>query len=122
MFAAAYNDEHAKTLASLSEEDRRAIKLLRGHQPFGLHRFLPQTCTYVTVLRDPVARVVSQFFYILKNPHNPLHDQVRKMASPAEFVQSGISVGMNDGQVRWLLGELRTLPFGGNPINPPGGG
>ncbi len=112
IFAADLDHEAVKALASEPDAQKRKIKLLRGHQPFGLHTVLPQPCSYVTVLRHPVARAISQYFYVLKNAHNPLHDQVRKMRSPGEFVESGISVGMNDGQVRWLQGGVHALGFG----------
>ena len=112
VFSARFAHEQVARLAALDEAKKNSIRLLRGHQPFGLHRVFSQPCVYLTVLREPIARVTSQYYYILKNQHNPLHEQVRRMSSPAEFVASGISLGMNNGQVRWLLGEIDLVPFG----------
>lgn len=41
----------------------RAARLVMGHYRYGLHRIGPSRdgFTYVTVLRDPVARVLSQW-------------------------------------------------------------
>jgi hypothetical protein len=80
--------------------------------PFGLHHYLPGNSRYITVLRDPVERVISQYYYIKKNAHNPMHEQVEKGGmSIAEFVSSGIVVGMNNGQCRFLNGDLDEYGF-----------
>lgn len=98
----------------MSEVKRSSIDLLKGHMPFGLHRFLPRSAQYFTMLRDPVERVISQYFYIRNNKNNPLHEAlVSADMSPADLVESGISVGLNNGQTRWLLGDLQAIEFGG---------
>ena len=43
----------------LTETERARIELLNGHMGLGLHRHLPQPARYLTVLRDPVERVLS---------------------------------------------------------------
>ena len=40
-------------------ERRRRARAVTGHLHYGVHRHMPQTCEYITMLRDPVARVVS---------------------------------------------------------------
>lgn len=115
IFASNYHDPEARALISLSDERKRRIRLLKGHMPFGLHQFLPQHCVYFTVLREPVERVISQYFYIRKNKQNPLHEKVvGGDLGLAEFVSSGISVGMHNGHVRWLAGELHAHGFDAN--------
>ncbi len=80
--------------------------------PFGLHNYLEQSCKYITVLRDPVERVISQYYYIKKNMHNPLHKQVEGGGMTiADFVSSGIAVGMNNGQMRFLNGDIDEYKF-----------
>ena len=40
---------------------------------FGLHEILPQPATYITVLRDPIDRVMSAFYFMrsyILHPHN----------------------------------------------------
>ncbi len=39
------------------EQRRRRFRVVRGHLVFGIHEFLPQSATYITMLRQPVARL-----------------------------------------------------------------
>lgn len=113
VFGGDHSDESIEAFRRLPENHRREIDLLKGHMPFGLHRDLPQEAVYVTVLREPVARVISQYKYIRRNPGNHLHDQVvGNRMSLGDFVASGISAGMDNGQVRWLAGEVHGWDFG----------
>ncbi len=113
IFASSHDDEEALRLRNLPEAERQAIDVLKGHMPFGLHRYMPRPAQYFTILRDPVKRIISQYFYIKKNVNNPLHDRlVSDDMSPGQLVESGISVGLNNGHIRWLLGDLKAEPFG----------
>ena len=47
----------------LPAERRAALRLVMGHFRFGLHRSLDQRSRYVTVVRDPVDRVVSLYYH-----------------------------------------------------------
>src|SRR5438105_4223765 len=40
------------------------VRVISGHFTFGLHAALPQPFTYITILRDPVKRLVSQFRFV----------------------------------------------------------
>jgi hypothetical protein len=42
---------------------RNDLRAVIGHFQFGLHEFVPTTSTYITVLRNPVDRVASLYFY-----------------------------------------------------------
>ena len=63
---------------TLSEERRRRLRVVRGHMLYGIHEFLPQGGTYMTVLREPVARVLSSYYFILRRPLHPLHRKLKK--------------------------------------------
>lgn len=47
----------------LSDADRRKIKVLVGHFPFGLHKHLHGDFKYVTFLRHPVERTISAYSF-----------------------------------------------------------
>jgi len=65
-------------LQQLSERRRRRLQVVRGHFYYGIHRFLPQGATYITMLRDPVARALSAYYFVLRRPLNPLHRKLKK--------------------------------------------
>jgi hypothetical protein len=57
---------------------RRRLRVVRGHLPYGIHEYLPQGATYITMLRDPVARVLSAYYFVLRRPLNPLHWKLKR--------------------------------------------
>ena len=63
-------------LQTLSEERRRRLRMVRGHFYYGVHEYLPQGGTYITMLREPVARFFSSFFFIQRRPLHPMHRKV----------------------------------------------
>jgi hypothetical protein len=65
-------------LKKLSEARRRRFRVVRGHLSYGVHQFLPQGATYITMLRDPVARVLSAYHFVLRRPLNPLHWKLKR--------------------------------------------
>ncbi len=68
----------AERFKTLSEERRRRLRVVRGHMVYGIHEFLPQGATYMTMLREPVARVLSPYYFILRRPLHPLHRELKK--------------------------------------------
>jgi hypothetical protein len=85
--------------------ERAKFKVVKGHMYFGLHEFLPQPCTYVTLLREPIDRVVSHYYYVLRSPDHYLHDIVTsENMGLVDYVQRGIALEMDNGQTRVLAG------------------
>jgi len=64
-------------LKRLPEGRRRRLRVVRGHMLYGVHECLPQGASYFTILRDPVARALSTYYFILRRPLNPLHRKVK---------------------------------------------
>ena len=64
-------------LQTLPEERRRGLRVVRGHLIYGVHDCLPQGGTYITMLRDPVKRVLSSYQFILRRPLHPLHRKLK---------------------------------------------
>jgi hypothetical protein len=63
---------------ALGRADLRAVV---GHFWFGVHRHLGRPATYITLLRDPVDRVLS-LFYHLNEDENPKMELEEFLASP----------------------------------------
>ena len=52
-------------LLAMSEAEKRRLDCVRGQIFYGIHRHLPQPATYATMLRHPVKRFVSQYYYTM---------------------------------------------------------
>jgi Galactose-3-O-sulfotransferase len=92
----------AAHLRRLAKERLGRIRVFKGHMLFGLHEVLPQPATYITVLRDPIERTLSAFYFMRSYKLHPLYwkfrrqnwtleDFVRKL--PRENVQCKIVAG-----------------------------
>ncbi len=51
-------------LTALSQAERDRFDLFMAHEPYGLHDLLTRRAAYITLLRDPVDRVLSFFYYV----------------------------------------------------------
>lgn len=101
-------------LTSLPAARRAEIRLLKGHLPFGVHEHLPTPATYVTMLREPVDRVVSLYYFARRVPKHYLHQPiVRGNLDIERYVSSGLSWEMDNGQLRVLTGHLHDIAIGG---------
>jgi Galactose-3-O-sulfotransferase len=91
-------------LQGLSKIRLGKIRIFKGHMLFGLHAILPQTATYITILREPVDRVLSSFYFMRSYKLHPLYwrfkrenwtldDFVRR--SPRDNVQCKILAGVD---------------------------
>lgn len=73
-------------LRALPPDARRRVAVVAGHEPFGyqdVFRGCRVSPAVITVLREPVARVVSLFRYIHRDSEHPRH---------SEFVENGVTV------------------------------
>lgn len=92
----------AEHLRKLSKERLRKIRVFKGHIGFGVHEILPQPATYITVLRDPIERTLSAFYFMRSYKWHPLYWKFKRenwtledfvMRLPRENVQCKIVGG-----------------------------
>jgi Galactose-3-O-sulfotransferase len=103
-------EEALNDFARVPIDVRASARLIVGHTIFGIHELLPQPSTYITMVRDPLALVVSQYRFILRRPGHRLHRQVARAGmSLADYVRSGLSVEADNGQTRAIAGDTSTL-------------
>jgi hypothetical protein len=50
----------------LAGADRAKLKMVQGHVPFGIHELVPSAPMYVTLVRDPIDRILSWYHYKLE--------------------------------------------------------
>ena len=88
-------------------ERRLTARLVWGHVPHGVHLYIPQPCEYFTILREPIARVVSGYKYIIRTREHGLHDRLLAEAmSLEEYLDAGIDKGQTENsQTRQLSGR-----------------
>jgi hypothetical protein len=106
---------HFKTVPP---QEKSHIRCLTGHIPFGLHQYLTQPATYMTMLREPIDRLISHYYFVKRFPKHYLYQQVTSTNMDlAEYISSGISSELNNGQVRLLSGvETVDTVFGHEPV------
>ena len=109
-------------LRHMPKKNREKIACVKGHIPFGIHRWLPRIPRYVTMLRDPIQRTVSDYFFALNTPGHTLFERLRRYRlSLKDFIVLRDEQGLNDiycrllsEAVSWdrLADSPRTLPPG----------
>ena len=102
-------DAASKGFIDLSQKDKEKIKVLRGHMHYGLHKhFVSQSAKYITFLRDPVERIISHYYFVLRSNEHYLYDIVTKnKMTLLDYATSNISWELDNGMTRSISGENR---------------
>lgn len=104
---------YGKTMAEANEkwarvplETRARLKCVLGHLTYGTELFAPQPIAPFTFLRDPVERVVSEYFYNLRTPGEKFHAILnRRRLTLEQFIASDFAAEVHNTQTRRLAGE-----------------
>ena len=86
------NDMRVNDFIKLSIENKQTVRFIRGHIDFGLHRHIPHPSTYITLLRDPVERIISWYYFLLqnKNPESKDYTEgILKSKDIKDFIYKG---------------------------------
>ena len=102
---------------ALDDAAKARIRCIKGHFPFGIHTHVPTRPVYVTMLRDPVKRFISEYRFLKEfprvRPDLPVPDEA--LASFGAYLDHCIANNALNWQVRQAggflpLGEL-TVPL-----------
>ncbi len=105
--------EWIKEFARRPQAQKAEIKIFLGHLRFGFHTHLPQPSTYFTMLRDPVDRIVSYYYFVLESPAHYLYDIVTSQnMTLKDLLCSEISTEFDNGQTRSISGIGHKIGFG----------
>jgi hypothetical protein len=89
------------------------FRFITGHAPFGMHRRLTHPSVYVSLVRNPIERCVSYYHHVLRDQAHRLHEPVvRDRMTLTDFVRSGLTPEMQDGQTQYFLDADRAEPLG----------
>src|SRR5690606_39216789 len=94
----------ARDLASLARAAPGTIQHVAGHLSYGIHESFAAPCLYYTVLREPVDRLVSLYYFIRTARDHPRHAPVSDM-SLEEFALSGLNPEIENCQTKMLSGR-----------------
>ncbi|MGE6376219.1 sulfotransferase family 2 domain-containing protein [Peribacillus muralis] len=72
-------------LSELTEQEKRNIKAVTGHYFYGIHHEFSKPYNYFTMLREPVDRVISSYYFLKDYPG---YEMVKEMTLE-EFVVKG---------------------------------
>lgn len=97
-------------IGKFSREQLTQIKCLQGHACFGkVDRYFTKPCTYITMLRKPVDRIISLYYYIINTPGCHLYDQVKDLKLKEFIMDKKFVFSNKNTQTRYVSG--------GNPPN-----
>jgi hypothetical protein len=100
-------DEAKSALNSLDGAELDQLELVAGHVPYGVHEFLRRPVEYVTMLREPVQRVVSHYWFVRNDPDHYLYQAIiEEDLSLREYAERGcgLSAEIENGQV-WMFSD-----------------
>ena len=103
--------ENAKL--QIVREEIDGFRLVYGHVPFGIHDALTRPVRYFTLVRDPVDRVVSHYYFARSHPAHRLYREItEKRMTLRDYVASGITGELANGQTALLAGQKQDAPSG----------
>jgi Galactose-3-O-sulfotransferase len=103
--------EVERALGHMTGAEVSRLRAVLGHYRFGLHRHLPRPCSQITLLRDPVERVLSYFYYDVGR--GALTNADGSRPTIAEYVDRDDDLALDNYMTRILSG----LP----ELDPPKG-
>ncbi len=88
----------------LDQKTKNKIKVIRGHFTHDNNKLFDRDCTYITFLRNPIERYISEYYFIKGNPRNALHD-ICNQISLEEYILDD-KYQFDNLQTRFVAGDL----------------
>ncbi|MDP2878526.1 MAG: sulfotransferase family 2 domain-containing protein [Sulfuricella sp.] len=95
----------------LSQDRKDKLKVIYGHMDYRIHELLPPNSRYVTLMRNPVERVISHYHYVRRTADDPLRELAMR-SSLDDWVERCNLLEMDNGQTRRLSGSMDSVMFG----------
>jgi glycosyltransferase involved in cell wall biosynthesis len=94
---------HWDDLFDQSEQDFSNISLLHGHFPYEINKLLDKPPTYLTFLRDPINRAISQYLQSKRFPQHWAYDRLQEIS---------IETYLDDPYLSGEIANVQTWAFG----------
>jgi hypothetical protein len=91
------NARHLERLAALDEDALKRTRIYMGHFWYGVHQHVPAPSTYLTILRDPVERVLSLYGHRTRR-----HGLTQSLE---QYLSEARDIDIENGQTRRLGSE-----------------
>jgi len=112
MYSQGKHRERADRLVRLANDQPNRVRVITGHIGYGIHSLLPRRVDYITVVRDPVARVISMYEHIRRSAQHPYYKDVQTMTL-VDYVESEIDESASNSQTRFLSSVKLTHELAG---------
>ena len=89
----------------LNAKEKDKIRLLMGHMYFGLHEFVSSPSSYITMLRDPIEKVISYYYFVSKLTAHPDYKLIKSQNVSLKKYCTMNKPNMCNAQTRFLAGE-----------------
>lgn len=87
---------------------REKMRVLIGHFAYGMHTLIPRDSIYITVLREPIERFLSDFYHIKREPAHGLHHLVKSgQMTMQDYLERLASRKQDNIQTRLFAGDYR---------------
>ncbi|MGB3296634.1 MAG: sulfotransferase family 2 domain-containing protein [Phormidesmis sp.] len=104
-----------ETVEQELRQKKREDRYVVGHFCYGIHQWLPQPYTYMSFVREPVARICSLYYYSRANPTAYYHQQAQSQSLEQFALQTQL-MELDNGQVRFLAGDTKDFFINRTPI------
>jgi hypothetical protein len=92
-----------ENLSLLPLQQRRGFRLVIGHFRYGVHAWLPQESIYVSVVRHPLSRVISQYLFVGQTQPALVTENGRRLELE-QVLERKNSVDFDNAMVRYFGG------------------
>lgn len=95
-----------------SNTSHSEVKIVKGHMGFGWHEAASKNSSYFTFVREPIDRIVSQYYYIKRMEGHALQEKIKvDDLDLKSFVEKGISLVSDNGMTRKIAGLSDEIGF-----------
>ena len=107
------HDVGVEAFKRLPLSHRAALRMVRGHIPFGVHEYIPRPARYWTILRRPIERLISYYYFVQREPEHYLYDYANTPGMTLRrYLEERVSLQTDNFQTRLISGIWTDVGYG----------
>lgn len=87
-------------ISEMPEEKKRRFQFFVSHYAFGTHEIFPQPASYITMLREPIARSISQYYSFIRGGERAKWKE--NLRSIADYIYAMKEMKYDNIQIRYI--------------------